>query len=248
MDSKYMLNNSVSEKLYETSKRLPIIDYHCHLSPKEIFEDKPFDNIGEIWLGADHYKWRLMRTAGIDEEYITGDKTYKEKFIKYCSALEFAAGNPLYYWSHMELSMFFGIDDNITSQNAEDIWNKANKYIANTEMSPRKLIERSNVEVVCTTDDIIDDLSWHKKIADDKTCCHLSDPEGFITKYVPANNVGTPVLGCPKPGLRTHHPDGHPGRGVPTLAQWLPSKPAETDESASPRPWRRNLEFIICNL
>jgi glucuronate isomerase len=159
----------VTEILVPTSKRLPIIDYHCHLSPKEIFEDKPFDNIGEIWLGADHYKWRLMRTAGIDEEYITGDKTYKEKFIKYCSALEFAAGNPLYYWSHMELSMFFGIDDNITSQNAEDIWNKANKYIANTEMSPRKLIERSNVEVVCTTDDIIDDLSWHKKIAEDIT-------------------------------------------------------------------------------
>jgi glucuronate isomerase len=172
-----MLNNSVSEKLYETSKRLPIIDYHCHLSPKEIFEDKPFDNIGEIWLGADHYKWRLMRTAGIDEEYITGDKTYKEKFIKYCSALEFAAGNPLYYWSHMELSMFFGIDDNITSQNAEDIWNKANKYIANTEMSPRKLIERSNVEVVCTTDDIIDDLSWHKKIAEDIT---------FSTRVLPS--------------------------------------------------------------
>lgn len=177
MDSKYMLYNSVSKKLYEASKKLPIIDYHCHLSPKEIFEDKPFNNIGEIWLSADHYKWRLMRTAGIDEEYITGNKSYKEKFIKYCSALEFAAGNPLYHWSHMELSMFFGIDDNITSQNAENIWDKANQYITDTAMSPRKLIKGSNVEVICTTDDIIDDLSWHKKIAEDKS---------FSTRVLPS--------------------------------------------------------------
>lgn len=169
MEFNYMLNNSTSEKLYDKARKLPIIDYHCHLSPKEIFEDKPFNNIGEIWLGADHYKWRLMRTAEIDEEYITGNASYKEKFLKYCSSLEFAAGNPLYHWSHMELSQFFGIDDAITSQNAEDIWNKANKYIVDTKMSPRKLIKQSNVEVICTTDDIIDDLLWHKKIAEDKT-------------------------------------------------------------------------------
>lgn len=172
-----MLESKTAENLYKIAKDMPIIDYHCHLSPKEIYEDKLFDNIGQIWLGSDHYKWRLMRTSGIDEEYITGEKTFKEKFIKYCSALEFAAGNPLYHWSHMELSTFFGIDDAITSQNAENIWNEANKYIAETKMSSRKLIEQSNVGVICTTDDIIDDLSWHKKIAEDKT---------FNTKVLPS--------------------------------------------------------------
>lgn len=106
---------------------------------------------------------------GIDEEYITGSKSFKEKFLQYCSALEFAAGNPLYHWSNMELSQYFGINDTITSQNAEDIWNKANKYISETKMSPRKLIEKSNVEIICTTDDIIDNLLLHKKIAEDRT-------------------------------------------------------------------------------
>ncbi len=173
----YMLNNKIAHKLYEIVEKIPVIDYHCHLSPKEIFEDKTFTNIGEIWLGADHYKWRLMRTAGIDEEYITGDKSFKEKFLKYCEALEFAAGNPLYHWSHMELSHFFGIDLDITSASSEIIWNMANEYIKLSEMSPRKLIEKSNVEVICTTDDIIDDLSWHKKIAEDKT---------FNTKVLPS--------------------------------------------------------------
>ena len=169
MNKYYMLNNNTARKIYGTVKDLPIVDNHCHLSPKEINEDKPFDNIGEIWLGGDHYKWRLMRTAGIDEEYITGNTSFKEKFIKYCEALEFAAGNPLYHWSHMELSQFFGIDMPINSRNAEEIWDKANAFIAKTKMSPRKLIKESKVEVICTTDDIIDALSWHKKIAEDKS-------------------------------------------------------------------------------
>lgn len=177
MTEEYMLNNETAKQIYGKVKDLPIVDYHCHLSPKEIFEDKPFSNIGEIWLGADHYKWRLMRTAGIDEEYITGGAPYKEKFIKYCSALEFAAGNPLYHWSHMELSRFFGIDMPINSRNAEEIWERANAFIAETKMSPRKLIKQSNVEVICTTDDITDDLSWHKKIAEDKS---------FKTKVIPS--------------------------------------------------------------
>lgn len=173
----YMLNCKAAKKLYNTVQKLPIVDYHCHLSPKEIFEDKPFSNIGEIWLGSDHYKWRLMRTAGIDEEYITGGTTFKEKFIKYCGALEFAANNPLYHWSHMELSQFFNIDLSISSANAEKIWDKANEYIKTTAMSPRKLIQNANVEVICTTDDIIDDLSWHKKIAEDAS---------FTTKVLPS--------------------------------------------------------------
>ena len=169
MKKNIFLTCSTAKKLYNTVKDLPIIDYHCHLQPQMMFEDKPFDNIGTIWLGGDHYKWRLMRMSGVEERYITGDSTWKEKFIRYCKALEFAAGNPLYHWSHMELSMFFGIDLPINAENAETIWEQANAYIAKTQMSPRKLILQSKVETICTTDDIADDLAWHKKLAADET-------------------------------------------------------------------------------
>lgn len=165
----YLLENKTALSLYESVKDLPIIDYHCHLSPKEIYEDKPFDNIGVMWLGGDHYKWRLMRTVGIDEKYITGDSSWYEKFVSYARALEFAAGNPLYHWSHMELSQFFGIDKPLTSETADEIWNEANTYIREHELSPRKLILSSNVEMVCTTDDIIDSLEWHEKIRNDSS-------------------------------------------------------------------------------
>lgn len=161
------LNNETSESIYKAVKDLPIIDYHCHLQPKEIYEDKVFDNIGEIWLGGDHYKWRLMRSVGIDEKYITGDASWKEKFLKYAEALEMALGNPLYHWSHMELKQFFGINKSLTPDNAEEIWDKANAVIKETAMSPRKLIENSNVEYIATTDDIIDTLEYHKLISED---------------------------------------------------------------------------------
>ncbi len=164
------ITSAAAKKLYRITKALPIVDYHCHLSPKEIYEDRPFENIGEIWLAGDHYKWRLMRTAGIDEAYITGkETTYKEKFLKYAEALELAAGHPLYHWSHMELAQYFGIHIPLKKASAETIWNQANAYIAKTAMSPRKLIAQSNVEIICTTDDIVDDLSWHEKIAADDT-------------------------------------------------------------------------------
>lgn len=169
MNKTYLLQNKTAQKLYSSVKALPIIDYHCHLSPQEIFEDKPFDNIGEIWLAGDHYKWRLMRTAGIDEKYITGDSSWHDKFVKYASAVEFAAGHPLYHWSHMELSIYFGIDMPLTADNAEKIWEKANEHIKKTAMSPRKLIADSNVEIICTTDDIADSLEWHEKIRQDKS-------------------------------------------------------------------------------
>ncbi len=184
----FLLKTETAKKLYsEYAADVSIVDYHCHINPQEIYEDRKFDNITQIWLGGDHYKWRLMRTAGIDEEYITGNKSLKEKFLKYCEALEFSAGNPLYHWSHMELSMFFGIDLDITSANSEKIWDLANEYIKLTEMSPRKLIEKSNVEVICTTDDIIDNLSWHKKIAEDKT---------FKTRVLPSFRTDNLLLIC----------------------------------------------------
>ncbi len=184
------LTNKTGAKIYGKAKLLPIIDYHCHLSPKEIYEDKPFNNIGEIWLAGDHYKWRLMRTAGIEEEYITGAADYKTKFLKYCGALEFAAGNPLYHWSHMELSEFFGINTDITAETAEEIWDRANAYIEKTQMSPRKLIEKSNVEIICTTDDIADSLEYHQKLRADK---------GFKTAVLPSFRTDNLLL-CQREG------------------------------------------------
>ena len=174
MKNNYLLENKTAADLYNSAKDLPIIDYHCHLSPKEIYEDKPFDNIGEMWLSGDHYKWRLMRSAGISEDKITGSSDYHEKFVNFIAALEFAAGNPLYYWSKMELKQFFDIDCDLTSDNAEMIWNSANDFIKENKLSPRKLMKDSNVEIICTTDDIIDDLKWHKLILEDKSFIILS--------------------------------------------------------------------------
>lgn len=190
MKKNYMLKNRTARKIYKTVKHLPIIDYHCHLSPMEIYEDKPFENIGEIWLGGDHYKWRLMRAAGIDEKYITGTVSFKEKFIKYCSVLENAAGNPLYHWSHMELAMFFNIDLPINKDNAKEIWKRANAFIVKTEMSPLKLIEKAKAEIICTTDDITDDLRWHKKIAEDKKIHTKVIPSFRADRLLLANQKG----------------------------------------------------------
>lgn len=172
-----LLNNKASLKIYESIKELPIIDYHCHLSPKEIYEDKQFDNIAQMWLDSDHYKWRLMRAFGIDEEYITGDKSHYDKFIKYAKCIGMAAGNPLYHWTKMELSMFFDIDVPLNEESADFVWNKANEVIKSKKLSPRKLIEMSNVSYIATTDDIIDNLEYHKLIADDNN---------FNTKVVPS--------------------------------------------------------------
>ena len=166
MQQNYLLQNKTAHSLYESVRDLPIVDYHCHLSPQEIYEDKTFDNIGKMWLECDHYKWRLMRSAGIDEKYITGDASWHDKFLKYAEAVEYSAGNPLYHWSHMELSQYFAIDDALTSKSAEDIWTRANAYIKENNLSPRKLIKQSRVEVICTTDDIADSLEWHKKLKD----------------------------------------------------------------------------------
>ncbi|MBQ7288418.1 MAG: glucuronate isomerase [Clostridia bacterium] len=169
MHKNYLLENKTAKKLYSVIGSAPIYDYHCHLSPKEIYEDKPFENIGKIWLAGDHYKWRLMRTAGISEEYITGSSSDKEKFTAYAEAISLAAGNPLYHWSHMELSQFFGIDLPINKQNADRIWEQANNYIAKTGLSPRKCIKAANVNYIATTDDPADSLEYHAKLREDNS-------------------------------------------------------------------------------
>lgn len=167
MRENYLLENQTALSLYAAIGAAPIYDYHCHLSPKEIYEDQPFENIGDVWLGADHYKWRLMRTAGIPEAQITGDAAGKDKFIAYAKAIALAAGNPLYHWSHMELSQFFGIDLPLNEQNAEEIWERANEHIKKTGLSPRKCIAMANVKYIATTDDPTDSLEYHAKLRAD---------------------------------------------------------------------------------
>ena len=168
MTADYLLTGKTARALYDAAKDLPIFDYHCHLPPKEIYEDKVFGSIGELWLGGDHYKWRLMREAGFPEEVITGKSTsFQEKFRAYLAALEFAAGNPLYAWSAMELKQFFGVELPLTAANADAIWDACNKVIQEKRLSPRKLIRQSNVALVATTDDPADSLEYHKLLAAD---------------------------------------------------------------------------------
>ncbi|WP_027119734.1 glucuronate isomerase [[Mycoplasma] testudinis] len=167
---KFMLGNKTALKLYnEVAKDQPIFDFHCHLSPQEIFEDKVFKNITQVWLYGDHYKWRLMRFCGVAEKYITGDASDEDKFVKYVQTIETALGNPLYHWSHLELKMFFGIDDVLTAKNAKEIYKKANDYIKAKKLSPRKLIALSKVKFIATTNNPYEDLEWHEKIAADKS-------------------------------------------------------------------------------
>ena len=160
-----LLGSKRAEEIYAAVKDLPIIDYHCHLSPKEIFEDRPFDDIGEIWLAGDHYKWRLMRGYGVDEKYITGDASWEEKFEKFAEAVGYALGNPVKDWVAAELMFFFGITTPLNKDTAKEIREKANAVIKEKKISPRKLIETANVEYIATTDDPCDSLEWHDLIA-----------------------------------------------------------------------------------
>ena len=162
----FLLKNKTAEKLYyKYAAKMPIFDYHCHLPERQILENKPFSDLFEIWLAGDHYKWRLMRNFGIDEKYITGDATNKEKFLAYCKTLGSAFGNPLYHWSQVELSDFFGCELEINEKNAEQIWAQCNEYIVNNQLTPQKLIESSNVTHLFTTNEIFDDLSTFEEIA-----------------------------------------------------------------------------------
>ena len=164
--SNFLLTNKTAERLYnDWAKDMPIFDYHCHLPEKQILENKPFSDAFEIWLAGDHYKWRLMRNYGIDEEYITGGASNKEKFVTYCRVLGTAFGNPLYHWSQVELKEFFGCELEINAENAENIWEECNAYIRENSVTPQKLIEQSNVTHLFTTNEIFDDLSTFGEIA-----------------------------------------------------------------------------------
>ena len=170
MDKDFLLSTPTAQKLYhDFAESTPILDYHCHINPKEIAEDRKFENITQVWLGGDHYKWRQMRSNGIDEYYITGDASDREKFQKWAETLEKAIGNPLYHWSHLELRKYFGYEGYLNGETAEEVWNLCNAKLQEDSMTVRNLIKQSNVKLICTTDDPVDSLEWHKVIADDKT-------------------------------------------------------------------------------
>ena len=178
MDKDFLLSTETARKLFHNvAKECPIIDYHCHLSPKEIWEDIRFENITQVWLGGDHYKWRLMRCAGVDEKYITGDSTDYEKFCKWAEVIGKAIGTTLYHWSHLELQRFFGWYGALSAKTADACWNTVNQKFQEPEFTARGLIRQSHVDVICTTDDPVDSLEYHEKLAKD---------DSFKTTVLPA--------------------------------------------------------------
>lgn len=194
INDNFILETNAARELYnEFAKDLPIVDYHCHIDAKEIAEDINFKNITELWLKGDHYKWRLMRASGIEERYITGDAPDKEKFMMWAKAIESAFGNPLYHWTCLELTRYFGIEEPLTTENAEEIWNKANEMLGSGELSARKIMARSNVELICTTDDPCDSLIYHEQIKD----------SGFECKVLPAFRPDN-IIDIEKPSFNSY--------------------------------------------
>ena len=178
MDKDFLLSTDTAKELYhDIAAKMPILDYHCHISPQEIAENRKFDNITQVWLGGDHYKWRQMRSNGVEEKYITGDASDREKFQKWAETLEMAIGNPLYHWSHLELQRYFGYTGVLNSETAEEVWNLCNSKLQEDSMRVQNLILQSGVTLICTTDDPADDLKWHKILAED---------ENFPVQVLPA--------------------------------------------------------------
>ena len=189
LTSDFLLNTDTARKLYhDYAAKMPIVDYHCHIDPKEIYEDRRFENITQLWLGGDHYKWRIMRSNGVSEKYITGDAPDREKFQKFAEALPRCIGNPMYHWCHLELKNYFGYEGDLNGDTAEEVWQLCNEQLQkNPALSARGLIKSSHVAMIGTTDDPCSDLIWHKKISED---------EGFSAKVCPSFR--------PDPALNVH--------------------------------------------
>lgn len=178
MDEDFLLTTDTAKKLYhDYAERMPIIDYHCHLSPREIAENIQFRNVTELFLGGDHYKWRFMASMGVDDSLIRGNGDDYEKFLAYAKCISMAIGNPLYHWTHLELKRVFGITEPLNEKSAPAIWEKCNALLAKEEFRSRRLIEKFDVRVVCTTDDPADSLEYHRQLA--------ADPS-FKVKVLPA--------------------------------------------------------------
>ncbi len=201
MDEDFILGNDTAKHLFnDYAKDLPIIDYHCHISPKEIYEDKRFDDLGAVWFGGrnpdgtisgDHYKWRLMRSNGIPEDLVTGRDDELARFKGFADTLSLAIGNPMYHWCALELKRYFGIDEPLTPDNAERIWDICNDKLRNDPgMTPRGLIRQSNVAYVGTTDDPVDTLIWHEKFAKDDSVDFLVRPSFRPDKAINIHKEG----------------------------------------------------------
>ena len=201
MDKDFILETETAKRLYhDYAAKMPLADYHCHLNPKEIYEDRRFNNIVEVWLGGenpdgsyfgDHYKWRMMRSNGVPEEYISGNKPPYERFLKLAEALEMAIGNPMYHWCHLELQQFFGVYEPLTVESAPRIWEHCNKLLQeDPDMTARGLIRKANVAFIGTTDDPVDSLQWHDKIAADPTITTVVGPSYRPDKAVNIHKAG----------------------------------------------------------
>jgi len=201
MDKDFVLETETAKHLYhDYAAKLPLCDYHCHLNPQEIFEDRRFNNLAEVWLGGqnpdgsfagDHYKWRVMRSNGVEENFVTGMVDPFEKFMKFVEALEMAIGNPMYHWCHLELQQFFGVTEPLTTESAKRIWDHCNNLLQNDpDMSARGLIRKANVAFIGTTDDPIDSLEWHEKIAADPTIEVVVGPSYRPDKAVNIHKAG----------------------------------------------------------
>ena len=223
LDDNFLLSNEVARKLYfDHAARQPIVDYHCHLPPKDIAEDRRFADLFEIWLEGDHYKWRAMRANGIPERYITGDGTPYEKFSAWAKTVPYTLRNPLYHWTHLELQRYFGISDLLDEHSASKIWERANGLLAK-DLTAQAILKKFEVEFVCTTDDPIDDLSHHKKIAQSKLTARvfpayrpdkalaIGNPEflPWVEKLAEAANVEIHDAKSLLDALRKRHEDFH---------------------------------------
>ena len=177
LDKDFLLKTATAKRLFhDYAADMPIIDYHCHLSPKDIAEDRIFNNIAEVWLHGDHYKWRAMRTNGIHESYCTGDKTDLEKFEQWAATVPYTMRNPLYHWTHMELQRYFNVTEQLSPANAKAVYEHCNALLQTKEFSVRNLLRKMKVKLVCTTDDPVDSLEYHKAMQE----------EGADIKMVPA--------------------------------------------------------------
>ncbi len=172
----FLLTTDTARELYHGyAEKMPIIDYHCHLPPAEIAEDKTWENIAQVWLGGDHYKWRQMRSNGVDERFVTGDASWHDKFVKFAETMEVLLKNPLFDWSHLELARYFGVEERLSRATAESIWERCNARLREPGFSARGFMVRSNVKAVCTTDDPVDTLEHHKAVSD----------SGFAVRVLP---------------------------------------------------------------
>lgn len=211
MDDDFLLNSTVAKVLYHKhAKLMPIYDYHCHLEAKDIYEDRVFENLSQIWFVDDHYKWRALRACGVDEHFVTGNASDEDKYLEWAKVLPKLIANPLYHWSHLELKRYFDVDDCLNPMNAKEIWEKCQHHILTEKLSPRKLIRQSNVKMVVTTDDPLDDLSYHKLLREEEDAFEVrptfrADPLIHIEK--PEFGAYITALGT-KTGSDIHDLDG----------------------------------------